>query len=244
MHMSKKVRILGIIPARGGSKSIPYKNIALLNGKPLISYAIKAAQESKLLDALIISTDDEKIKKVAEEYGADVPFLRPKKYAQDMSRDIEYLQHALTWLEKQRGWTPEIVVMLQPTTPWRTGKDIDDVVKFMLESGADSVRTMIDPGHYNPFKMWVEVDAKTKKIVPMLRLTSKYRKLGSDVPRQLLPTYYLPFGLVYVTKSKFIKKGRVLGNDVKPYLIDPKRLTDIDSPEDLLDAARLISKLQ
>ena len=127
--MSKKeIKVLGIVPARGGSKSIPHKNIALLAGKPLIYYTIKSAQKSRKLDAFIVSTDDEKIACVARSLGADVPFLRPKNISGDNATDIQFLKHALAWLGKNRNWYPEIVVLLRPTTPLRTSKDIDEVM--------------------------------------------------------------------------------------------------------------------
>src|SRR3989338_8303858 len=105
---TKSPRVVAIIPARGGSKSIPHKNIALVGDKPLIYYTIREAKRSKLLDAIIVSTDDPKIAGISKKYGADVPFLRPKKYATDTSRDIEFLKHAVLWLGENRGWKPEI----------------------------------------------------------------------------------------------------------------------------------------
>src|SRR3989344_7391879 len=117
LNSQKDIKILGIIPARGGSKSIPHKNIALLAGKPLIYYTIREAKKSRLLDAVIVSTDDPKIAAVAHACGADVPFLRPKKISGDTSTDIEFFQHALLWVEKHRGWKPDIVVNLRPTAP-------------------------------------------------------------------------------------------------------------------------------
>ena len=239
----KTHKILVIIPARGGSKSIPHKNIAVLAGKPLIVHAIEAAKQSSLLDAIIVSTDDSEIADMARACGADVPFLRPREISGDRSRDIEYLTHALSWLEKNRGWKPDIVVMLQPTTPGRTGKDIDDVLTFMIREKADSVRTMIDPGHFNPFKMWVETDSQKKKIRPMLSLTT-YKKLGSDVPRQELPKYYLPFGLVYATRAKFIRRGRVWGPDMRYYSMPVERFVDIDSLQDLKEAEIRLKNLK
>jgi CMP-N-acetylneuraminic acid synthetase len=239
--MKKSVKILGIIPARGGSKSIPHKNIIPLSGKPLIHYSIAAAKQSKLLDAFIVSTDDKKIARVAESLGADVPFLRPQKYAQDQSRDIEYLRHAVYWLEKNRGWKPTLLVMLQPTSPARTGEDIDAVITHMTEHGCDSVRTMIEPGPYNPFKMWY-LDPASKKYHPLLKITP-YKKLGSDVPRQILPKYLLPVGLVYATRAKFIKRGRVWGENICPMVVDADKFVDIDDPRDLAECEERMRKL-
>lgn len=238
----KKIKILGIIPARGGSKGIPHKNIAHLNGKPLIYYSIREAKKSKLLDAFIVSTDDPKIADVAKKYGADVPFLRPKKIAGDRSPDIEFLQHAVEWVEKNRDWHPEIVVFLQPTAPSRTANDIDEALKMMLKNKCDSVRTVADPSPHNPFKMWLFTDKKRGLMKPLL-LNAYYPKLGTDVPRQLLPEYFLQVGLVYATKTKFIKQGKVWGPKICGLIIPPERLVDIDAPKDLKHAARVLKRL-
>lgn len=228
---------MGIIPARGGSKGIPRKNIALLGGKPLIWYAIRAAQESKLLDACIISTDDPEIAHVARSYGADAPFLRPKKYAKDRSRDIEFLSHALAWVKKHRGWEPEWIVILQPTSPARTGKDIDAVVRFALKENCDSVRTVIRPGAYNPFKMWRMSDPRRGIMEPLF---SK----SLDAPRQELPDYCLQVGIVYATRARFVRDGAVWGSDVRGYLMPSEKFTDIDEPDDLAVAEETMRKMK
>jgi len=237
------IRILGIIPARGGSKGIPNKNIASLGGKPLIYYTIREAKKSKLIDAFIVSTDSPRIARVARSFGADVPFLRPKKFAGDFSRDIEYLQHALRWLRVNRGWKPAITVILQPTCPARSFKDIDNVIRFMRRTNCDSVRTVIDPSPYNPFKMLVMTN--TKKMSVERLLPEKYfHHLGTEIPRQLLPKYYLPVGLVYATKSEWINRGRVWGTDVRGFLIDSHKGVDIDMPSDLKRAKRALKELK
>ena len=143
-----QVKILAIIPARGGSKGVPRKNIIPLCGKPLIAYTIETSQKSKLIDSTIVSTDDKEIAKIASDYGGDVPFLRPSELATDDSPDIDYLKHALEWVEKHRKWYPEILVILQPTLPFRTVEDVDNTLQFMIDQGCDSVRTLALPHHY------------------------------------------------------------------------------------------------
>ena len=240
---AKNIRVLGIIPARGGSKGIPHKNIVPLLGRPLIYYTIREAKRSTLLDAFIVSTDDPKIAAVARSLGADVPFLRPKKYAGDTSPDIEFLQHAVGWLERHRGWKPEIVVILQPTSPSRTARDIDGAIRFMVRENCYSVRTLVDPSPYNPFKMWQLIDRRTGLMRPLLR-TKHYRRLGTDVPRQLLPNYYLQVGLVYATRTKFIRRGKVWGPDVRGFVIAEERFVDIDTPKDLKRAGEVLRALK
>ncbi len=241
-NVNGKVRILGVIPARGGSKSIPHKNIALLSGKPLIYYTIQEAKKSKLLDAFVVSTDDAKIARVSSTIGADVPFLRPKRYAQDRSPDIEFLEHALKWLKFHRGWEPEIVVILRPTSPLRTSREIDGVIRFILKTRCDSVKSVSLPYPYNPFKMWF-LDSRTKKMKPILP-TPYFKKLGTDVPRQLLPTVYWQNGLVDATRAKFIKRGRVFGPDMRGFITDPRLSVDVDSVEDLKRAAPSIKRFK
>ena len=241
--MTKKIKTLGIIPARGGSKSIPYKNIAPLAGKPLIYYTIKEAKKSKLLDAFIVSTDDPEIAEVAKSYGADVPFLRPKRFARDKSVDIEFLKHAIEWLEKNRSYKPEIVLNLRPTSPLRTAKDIDDVISIMTRTKCDSVRTLTSPYPHNPFKMWHFANAKSSKIKPLLP-TKYFNHLGTDVPRQLLPDVYWQNGLVDATRAKFIKQGIVYGPDMRGLIIETERSMDIDEPEDLKRAEELMKNLK
>ncbi|MBI4992210.1 MAG: acylneuraminate cytidylyltransferase family protein [Candidatus Harrisonbacteria bacterium] len=227
-----QIKIVGIIPARGGSKGIPHKNIIPLHGKPLIYYTIRAAQQSKLLDTFMVSTDDPAIARVAKKYKADVPFLRPKRLAGDKSKDIDFLAHALQWLQKNRGWDPDIIVILQPTSPFRTGKDIDNVLTFMHRHKCESIRTIIDPSPYNPFKMWTLPHGKSGRMKALLP-TTNYRKLGTDVPRQMLPRYYLQVGLIYATKAKYIKGGRVWGSKVCGFIMPKEKFVDIDTYKDL-----------
>ncbi len=241
-NSKKKVKILGIIPARGGSKSIPYKNIARLAGKPLIYYTIREAKRSHLLDAFIVSTDDPKIASVARRLGADVPFLRPKKLAGDKSPDIEFFKHAVLWVEKHRGWKPDIIVNLRPTAPLRIAEDIDRVISLMLETGCDSVRTVSAPNPFNPFKMWTISAQETGIMKPLIK-TAHYSRLGTDVPRQLLPHVYWQNGLVDATRVKFIKRGVIYGPDIRGVVTDPLRNADLDEPKDLKRAALIMKEL-
>lgn len=239
----KQVKILGIIPARGGSKSIPHKNIALLGGKPLIYYTIREAKKSRLLDAVIVSTDDPQIAAVARRYRADVPFLRPKKISGDRSTDIEFFQHALAWLEKHRGWKPEIVVNLRPTAPLRLSDDIDRALNLMQETGCDSVRTVSAPNPFNPFKMWTFTAGAQAAMKPLIP-TAHYARLGTDVPRQLLPQVYWQNGLVDATRAKFIRKGVIYGPDVRGIITDPRRNADLDEPKDLRLAEQRMKEMK
>lgn len=238
----KKPLTLAIIPARGGSKSIPRKNITLLGGKPLIYYTLKAARASKYLEDVIVSTDDEQIAEVARAYGADVPFLRPQELAEDTTPDLPVFQHALTWLQKNRGYDPDIVLNLRPTAPLRIGEDIDQVITLMRTTGCDSVRTLSKPAQ-NPFKMW-RFNEQTANMEPFMP-TEHFETLGTDVPRQLLPqNIFWQNAMVDATRPKFIFGGRMYGSDIRGYVIEAERAIDIDSPEDLRFAELILQKLR
>lgn len=241
MVKNKEINFLGIIGARGSSKRIPGKNIVNLNGNPLIYYAIREAKKSRLLDAFIVSTDDKKIANIAKSLGADVPFLRPDKYAADSSRDIDYLNHALSWVEENRGWKPKAVVMMSPTCPTRTAGDIDGAIELFENSGADTVRTAIDVGFFLPYKM-CEIDYENGNKLTRAMGGEFFEKYGQDVPSQFLPKYCYPIAYAYVVKADLIKNGITCGNDMRAYMVDHMRAVDIDSYDDLRIAKELLKK--
>lgn len=238
-NQPRNINILGIIPARGGSKSIPYKNIADLGGKPLIAYTIEAAKQSKLIDAFIVSTDDEKIAEVARSYGADVPFLRPKELAEDHTPDLPVFEHALSWLKENRGWEPKILVHLRPTTPFKTAEDIDGVLKRMLDGNYDSGRsTHLLKGH-SPYKcMLTDEDGIT--LLPLIK-TVHYDTLGIDVPRQLLPKVFAINGILDATRTHYItEQHKMWGERICGYEVPQERAIDIDGPDDLKKAEKFL----
>ena len=233
--------VLGIIPARGGSKSIPKKNIVPLAGKPLIAYTIIEAKKSRFLDACIVSTDSEEIADVARMFGTDVPFLRPAELAEDSTPDLPVFLHALQWLKENRGWAPDIVVNLRPTSPLRIAADIDAVISLMQKTGCDSCRTVSQPDN-NPFKMW-NLDESDSSLTPLLP-TKYFHTLGTDVPRQLLPqNVYWQNGMVDATRAKFIFEGKMYGPNIFGVITPPERAIDIDSPDDFIRAEIAIKKL-
>ncbi|OHA42078.1 MAG: hypothetical protein A3H68_03160 [Candidatus Taylorbacteria bacterium RIFCSPLOWO2_02_FULL_46_40] len=237
----KKLTCVGIIPARGGSKSIPKKNIAMLCGKPLICYTIESAKKSKLLDSFIVSTDDPETADVAKSFGADVPFLRPKEFSTDTATDLGFLKHALIWLRENRNLTPDVIVNLRPTGPFRGPEDIDAVLATMQKTGCDSVRTLSKPNQ-NPFKMWY-VDESNFKMTPLLP-TKYFDSVGIDVPRQLLPqNVYWTNALVDATKTKFIlEQDKIYGPDIRAIIVSGNKTIDIDGPEELAYAEYIMRK--
>jgi N-acylneuraminate cytidylyltransferase len=227
--------VLAIIPARGGSKSIPHKNIKLLGDYPLIAYSIAAAQQCHRVTRVLVSTDDVEIARISREWGADVPFLRPDEYAQDDTTDLPVFQHALRWLEENEGYAPEVVVQLRPTSPFRRRHHIDDSVELLRERPeADAVRTVCIP-FQNPFKMWTIGDDGL-----LQPLMSGYGTEPYNMPRQQLPTVYWQTGYVDAARSATIKGGSMTGRNILPLRISDADWIDIDSPADWTMAEHLI----
>lgn len=228
--------VLAIIPARGGSVGVPRKNIRLLDGRPLISYAIKAAHAARLVDATIISTDDTDIADVARAHGGDVPFMRPAELSGGSTRDVEYIRHALEWLAEHRSWHPTYVVLLLPTSPTRTAADIDVAIELLRSSGADAVRTVVGVGHFTPYKMWKDEGGG--------RMTPLFPEGGGAIPRQELPRVVLPVGIVYALRAENVRSGSLWGADVRMLEFPSGRYSDIDTEEDLVETERLLQDMK
>jgi len=222
--------ILALIPARGGSKGIPRKNIRLFAGYPLIAWSIAAAKESELVTRFIVSTDDEEIAAVAREYGAEIPFLRPAELAQDRTTDLPVFEHALKWLEEVEQYRPDIVVQLRPTSPLRPPGMVDDALHILLEhKNADCVRGVVPAGQ-NPFKMW-RFNGEDKPLHPLLEAEGIAEPYNA--PRQVLPPVYWQTGHIDAIRvSTITQKGSLSGDVVYPLVIDPKYTVDIDTLAD------------
>jgi len=230
-------RILGIIPARGGSKGIPQKNIRIVNGKPLIAWTIESALNCHNIDRVIVSTDDNKIAKITSEYGGDVPFIRPELLAQDDTPDFPVFHHALSWLATNEGYFPEVIVWLRPTAPLRSVEDISGAISLLLETKADWVRTVCAVEHH-PY--WMK-QLNGDKLSPLI--------VGSDENkysrRQLLPPVYRLNGAVDVTWRDTIMEKRIIySGDIRGYVMPQERSIDIDSEFDLLYAELLMKTLK
>src|SRR3989338_7689954 len=221
------MEILGIIPARGGSKVIPRKNIRLLFGKPLILWTIEECKKSKCLTRFIISTDDEEIAQIAKGAGAEVPFLRPKEISQDFSADVEFFLHALNFLKEKENYEPDIVLRLPPTSPLRTAKHIDDGIETLLKlPEADSVRPII-PAPKHPYKMWKIKDG-TSYIEPFLPESFTGMSDAQMAPRQSLPKAYIHTGAMDVVRTKTIReKNSTAGKTVGYFFMQPEDSVNI-----------------
>lgn len=218
------MRTIAIIPARGGSKSIPRKNIRSLGGLPLIAYSIQAGLESSLVDRVIVSTDDEEIATVARHFGAEVPFLRPADLAGDVVTDFPVFEHAVRWLELTDFDKPELIVQLRPTSPFRPKGLVDHAVKKILDhTDADSVRA-ITPSGENPFKMW-RID--NGKMQPLLKTAFKE---PYNMPRQQLPAAFWQTGHVEVIRYQTIVERRSMTGDViLPVEVPHEYAIDLDN---------------
>jgi CMP-N-acetylneuraminic acid synthetase len=232
----KQVKVLALIPARGGSKSIPRKNIRLFAGHPLVAYSICAALAAKTINRIVVSTDDSEIAEISRSYGAETPFMRPAEFSSDNTPDYPVFHHALTWFLEHEGYQPDIIVQLRPTSPLRRVQHIDRSVKLLNDhSGADSVRTVCVP-FQNPFKMWrVEEDGFLEPL-----LATQYHE-PYNMPRQLLPEVYWQTGYVDATRSQTIlQKQSMTGDHILPLIIEPGEWIDIDSQDDWQRAETLL----
>lgn len=236
------MRILGVITARGGSKSIPRKNIKELGGKPLIAYTIEAAKESGIFDRIILSTDDKEIADVARRYGCEVPFLRPAELAQDTTPHLPVMQHAVTWLKEHEDYEPDYVAILQPTAPLRQAFHLREAAELLKKTGADSVVSMVEiPGHFNPH--WaVSVDEQG-----LGRLLVSGEPIRKRIPRrQSLPKAYAHSGALYLFRTSLLfdpVEPDFYGDKVAAYIMEDKYNVNIDGPEDWELAEIAIKKL-
>jgi len=236
--MVKRPEVLAIIPARGGSKGIPLKNIRAFAGHPLIAYSIMAARQAQTVTRVIVSTDDPQIAAVAREYGAEVPFLRPDELAQDHTLDLPVFQHALAWLIANEAYNPDAVVQLRPTSPVRPLGLVDEAVRLLLDNpDADSVRGVVPAGQ-NPHKMWrIDPDSgQMHNLIDVPGVPEPY-----NAPRQILPPVYWQTGHIDVIRPATIQEQNSMsGKVILPVKIDPRYTVDIDGPSDWQRAEWLV----
>lgn len=227
--MIQNFKVLGLIPARGGSKRVPHKNIKMLAGKPLLFYTIEQAKKSKYIDRVVVSTDDENVAQVAREYGAEVPFMRPADLAGDDVTDFPVFLHALEWLRDKEQYQPDIVVQLRPTHPLRKIEDVDRATKLLAtHPEADSVRTVKEPDQ-TPYKMYkVDENGFLEALLPIPGVTESF-----NLPRQKLPKAYEHVGVADVMWTKTItEKKEMSGKKIIPLVLDYYPYSGINTLED------------
>jgi CMP-N-acetylneuraminic acid synthetase len=224
--------VFGVIPARGGSKGLPGKNLKRLGALSLIGHAVASAREARGLTRFIVSTDSPEIAEEARRHGAEVPFLRPAELANDHAGMVPVLQHAVRWLESA-GARPDFVVTLQPTSPFRVGADIDRTIDSVAETGADSAQTLVEAS-YHPFFMKTLDGDRT---IPLFTEGKKY------VRRQDAPAVYQPSGAVYVTRYPVLmNEGQVLGHDNRGIVMPFEASVNIDTEWDFQLAELLLAR--
>lgn len=228
------MRTIGIIPARGGSKGIPRKNLAPLLGKPLLAYTIEAARASQFLTDIVVSTEDQEIGTVSRDWGAQVPFYRPAELATDKALSVPVVLHALREMEQITSKPYDIVVMLQPTSPLRSAHDIDSGIQLLLDTGADSVISVVDVGGHHPFRM--------KRVVGQNILINYIDQGFEDMrPRQELPPVYIRSGALYIVRRSILADQQTfVGRDCRAYVMPEHRAINIDTRMDLILAEQLL----
>ncbi len=227
------MKVLAIIPARGGSRGILKKNIRKLGGKPLIEYSIETAQKSNQVTRIIVSTDDSKITKISQSLGAEVPFLRPKKLAEKNSLTIDVIKHTLNFLESTESYIPDIVTILQPTSPFRSLSLLDSSINLLIKSKATSVIS-VAPVKYHPLVSFSYENEFLKSYKPGFEKNS--------VRQKRLPLYF-PNGSIYTFWYNTIKKyDSLYGPKIKPIIIhDPILNIDIDEKYDFFMAEMILN---
>ncbi|MBO8164301.1 MAG: acylneuraminate cytidylyltransferase family protein [Brevibacillus sp.] len=222
--------VLAVIPARGGSKGVPRKNIKPLSGKPLLAWTIEAAKQSSLLDRIVVSTEDEEIAKMAREFGAEVPFMRPQELAQDDTPGIDPVLHALEQLPSF-----DYVVVLQPTSPLREAVDIDSCIRMCVERNKPacvSVTLADKPPHW---MYQLDEQSHLHPIVPQERAIAR---------RQEAPPVFLLNGAVYVAQTEWVQNSRTfLTNETVAYAMPKERSLDIDTDIDFVIAEEWLKKV-
>ncbi len=231
--MYKGRKFLAIITARGGSKGLKDKNIKSLNGKPLIAYTIEAATESNIFDKVIVSTDSEQIADVSREYGAEIPFIRPKELATDEAKSADVVLHALDYYKKQNE-NYDYFILLQPTSPLRTGEDLSNAADLILEKGGNSVVGVCEVEH-SP--LW------TNELPRSLSLEGFLHKEIINTRRQDLPVYYRINGALYICKPEIFWASRdFFGDKSYAYIMTKEASVDIDDETDFLFAELLLKQ--
>jgi CMP-N,N'-diacetyllegionaminic acid synthase len=234
----KPEKILALIPARAGSKSIPGKNLKDLHGHPLMAYSIGIAQLSKYINRIILSTDSEEYAEIGRSYGAETPFIRPAKYATDKAGDIHYYTHLVHWLAKNEGYEPDLIVILRPTAPARDPKMLDKVIEMAIKNQtATTVRTA-HPVDRTPYKMF-----RVKKGLAHFYGIEDFPKNAEsmNMSRQFVPKAYELNGYIDVVRpSVFKKTGMVYGNTIVPIITE--KTADIDELSDFAFAEKILDK--
>lgn len=234
--MYKDKNILGLIPARSGSKGLPRKNIKPLLGKPLIAWTIEQSLASKYLDRVVVSTDDKEVAEISKKYGAEVPFMRPKELAEDNAKGIDVVLHTIDWLEENdQRKQYDLLMLLQPTSPLRKSEDIDKVIELLLLKKAKAIVSVCEVDHHPLWANILPEDGCMKNFI---------RKEIMNKNRQELPIFYRLNGAIYLSYCNYIKERKsFFGKDTFAYIMPKSRSVDIDDEIDF-KLVEILIKLQ
>lgn len=230
--------VLGLIPARGGSRGIPRKNVAPLGGRPLLAYTCEAALASHCLTRVVLSTDDEEIAEVGRACGVAVPFQRPSDLAGADTPSLPVAQHAVCWLREHEGWEAGIVVLLQPTSPLRRARHIDEALEGMAAAGVDTVVSVVAvPHRYSPYAIMRSEDGCLRDFWESPVPFDRFR-------RQETPGFYARNGpAVLATRTPVLfERQSFYGERVLPYVMSEEDSVDVDTDFDLLLAEWLLAR--
>lgn len=228
------MRVLAIIPARGGSKGVPGKNIKLLGGKPLLQYTVERANESHLLTRIVLSSEDASIIATAQDLGLEVPFIRPATLASDQAKSIAVVQHAVAYFEEQ-GVFFDAVCLLQPTSPFREKGFIDAAIEKFIQTGVDTLLSVLPvPHEYNPHWVFEENE------IGNLFIATGEQEIISR--RQELPKAFYRDGALYITKMKYIKEGTFYGSNMGYIESNPDLHVNIDTLSDWEKAEEIVNQ--
>jgi CMP-N-acetylneuraminic acid synthetase len=231
--MSSAPFILALIPARGGSKGVPRKNLRLLHGQPLIAHSIRTGLSCPSISEVVVTTEDEEIANVARSFGAAIPFMRPRSLASDETAMEPVIQHAITELEALRQVRVDVVVLLVPTNPFRTADDVEAGIKILLETGADSVVSLVEEDY--PIA-WLQTIVDGKVLPRFPDCNEVHRR--QEAPK----VFKRNDGFFIFTRETIMDRGVVQGPDTRPYMMEPLCSIDIDNEWDFHLAELLISE--
>jgi len=238
--IAARLNILGLIPARSGSKSIPFKNIAPLLGQPLLAYTCQAALGSHYLSRVVLSTDNDEIARVGIECGVEVPFIRPAELARDDTPSLPVVQHAVRWFEQHDNWRSDVIVLLQPTSPLRRSQHIDEALELLFQSGADTVVSVVKvPHRFSPYSI---MQLEGGWLRPFWQEDLSFDPLH----RQSQPKFYARNGpaVLAVRHHVVMIQERFYTDLTAPYIMNEEDSIDIDELADLQRAASVLSRRQ
>lgn len=226
--------VLSIITARGGSKRLPRKNIKLLNGKPMIAYAIEAANKSKYIDRLIVTTDDSKIANISKKFGAEIPFMRPPELSNDTASSLVVLQHAVKWMEVKENYKPDIIVLIQPTSPFVLADDVDKTIEKIINNDSDSCFSVCEIKERPEWMFYLDGD----------RARPYVKKVSETARSQDFSPLFITNGAVYAMKTDLLMKRNMIRNrkNSSVHTMPVNRSIDIDTLTDFRLAELLMKE--